>query len=477
MAAAAIVLAAGGLVLARSSGSAAARPNNHPVAVVPSGSNTASFSGPGAHGTIALSHTKVLAHGGDSLFAEVKLTADKDGTAAKERAPLALAVVLDTSGSMEGEKIERAKDSVLTLIRDMRDDDQIAFVRYSSDAEVVQSLARLGDVRETLESRVRALRADGGTNIPSGLDAAAKALREASGERVRRIVLASDGLDSTRQQAEHLASDCAERGVTVSSMGIGLDFDEGYMSAVARDGHGNFGFVNDGPTLATFLRRELDEAASTTIADATIRVTLPKGVRFVRASGADARAIGPGGFGGSDRAPTDGEVVELKMGALYAGDERRALLELASDLDVGESRTIAAAAAWHRVGGADAKVDVPALSLVATSDAREVQRGEDGTVLASATSVIASRRELEASEAYAHGDQARARALIQQNVAAIATAAAAAPAPAASALAKQAADYESQLEEFKAAPTSTAGKSAAKKAVAKDSWNLSRSAY
>src|SRR5207237_1167891 len=127
----------------------------------------------------------------------------------------------------------------------------------------------------------------------------------------------------------------------------------------------------------------------------------------------------------------------------------------------GDTRAIATDASWHRVGGSDAEVHVPSLSLIATNDTGAVQRGRDGTVLASATSVLASQRELEAAEAFAHGDQDRARSLVQQNIAALATAQALAPAPAASALQKQQAEYGAQLKDFAASPSSDDGKRAA----------------
>jgi Ca-activated chloride channel family protein len=280
---------------------------------------------------------------------------------------------------------------------------------------------------------------------------------------VRRVVLVSDGLDSTRAQAERLASDSAERGVTVSSMGIGLDFDEGYMSAIARDGHGNFGFVNDGGALATFLHRELDEASTTTVENATVRLSLPKGVRFVRATGADARA--------------DGDSVVVKMGSLFAGDERRAVVELATSLEDGETMPIHADAQWHRVGGADADVHAQDLSLAATTDAAEVAKGKDGAVLASATSAVSSEREIEAAQAFANGDTVKAQHLIQQNLAALSTAAKSAPAPVAARLAKQSAEYNAQMGSFMVAPSSDDGKRAAKAAAAKESSNLGRAAY
>src|SRR5262249_46584796 len=158
----------------------------------------------------------------------------------------------------------------------------------------------------------------------------------------------------TRVQAERLASDSAERGVTVSSMGIGLDFDESYMSAVARDGHGNFAFVNDGSALAAFLTRELKEASATTVEDATVRLALPRGMRFVRATGAAASV--------------DGDSVVLKMGSLFSGDERRAVVELATNLEAGDVERLAPEALWHHVGGDDAHVYVQPLSNASTLD-------------------------------------------------------------------------------------------------------------
>jgi Ca-activated chloride channel family protein len=461
----AIVLATGGLILARASTAAPThRIGGGAVGDLGpmSGANAAQFSGPGAHGQVALSHTKVLAGTNESVFAEVRLAADASAQPG-DRAPLALVVVLDTSGSMEGEKIDRAKDSVLGLLRDMRDTDEVALVRYSSGAELVQPLARLGDVRDNLSTRVRRLDAGGGTNIPSGLSMGLRALSEAETGRVRRVVLVSDGLDSSRAQSERLASDSAERGITVSSMGIGLDFDESYMSSIARDGHGNFAFVNDGAALATFLTRELHEASATTVENATVRIALPRGMRFVRATGAAAQA--------------EGDSVVLKMGSLFAGDERRSVVELAASLAANDGVHLTSDASWHRVGGEYAEVHVPELSLVATLDAAEVRRGEDGAVLASATSVLASRRELEAAEAYAHGDQARAQSLIQQNIRALSSAAAAAPPKAAATLQDQAKAYDRHMKAFAAAPASDDGKRAAKAAAATESSNFDRSAY
>ncbi|MFO0762711.1 MAG: VWA domain-containing protein [Byssovorax sp.] len=470
LAAAAVVLSSGGLVLARAPGGP--QPTiggaGETTSVVANGQTSAAFSGPGAHGSFSLSHGKVLASGEQQLFAELDLRADA-AEHARERAPLSIAVVLDTSGSMAGEKITQAKEAVRELIRDLRDDDEIAFIRYASDFEVVQPLARAGSVRQSLNARVRDIQAGGGTNIAPALAEGLRALDDAGRGRVRRVVLASDGLDGTRAQSESIARQSAGRGVTVSSMGIGLDFDEGYMGAVAQAGHGNFAFVKDGAALTGFLQRELVETATTTIEATTARIALPAGMRFVRAIGADARVIG---------ASDERREIELSLGSLFAGDERRVVIELGAQIGAGEERSFEGQIAWNVVGGNHAEARFSGLSIQGTRDRLAVDQSRDGAVLARAVSALSSIRQVEAAAAYARGEVDQAQALIDKNMADLSAAATAAPAAAATVLARQQADFEHTKQAFASAPPkSAAGSAAAKRAVERNLDNQVRSAF
>ncbi|MBX3214940.1 MAG: VWA domain-containing protein [Labilithrix sp.] len=458
----AVVLSTGGLVLYKAAPSEAFPIDpSHPIRtpLTADGKNAVSFRGPGVHGVLSLSHTKVLAGQTTPVYAELRLVADPAERAAV-RAPISLAVVLDTSGSMSGEKIEDAKRSVLRLLSDMRDDDEITVIRYSDTSELLQPLTRVGSIRASLSARIREITAEGGTNIPGGLSHGLRSLDEAAKGRVRRIVLVSDGLDGTRAQAESLARTSFASGITVSSLGIGLDFDESYMGAVAQSGHGNFAFIKDGGSLAGFLKRELDETATTTVENARVAIDLPSGTRFVSATGADATF--------------DGARVELRLGSLFAGDERRVIVELAADGSSSGS-AIRPSATWNRIGQATTSVSVPALSLVATADPSEVERGRDGAVLASSASVVASKRQLEAASAYSRGDVVTATRLAAENEASLGAALAAAPPTAAPALTAQMNAYSEQKRGFGAhRPQSAEGKSAAKAAAVKDLDNLNR---
>jgi Ca-activated chloride channel family protein len=279
------------------------------------------------------------------------------------------------------------------------------------------------------------------------------------------MVLVSDGLDSTRSEAEQLARGGTDLGVTVSTLGIGLDFDEAYMSGVAQAGRGNFAFVENASALARFLDRELVETAATTVERATARIRLPRHLRFVRAVGAEVVQVG------------DGEI-ELKLGALHSGDERRVALELEAGAPFGTDLPIDAQVSWQHVGGEGARIDLERLALVTTDDPQLVAASRDGRVYGSCLGALASVRQLEAAEAYARGDTARAQQLIDSNLSELEAAAADAPADVAGSLQEQARSYSDTKGVFAAAPPrSDQGRAAAKRATAQDSANLGRSAY
>ncbi len=460
LAAALIILSFGALVLLKVPASGASLLSAESLG--PGGSR---FAGPGASGSFSLSQVQVFSGAGEQrFFAELELHADElDGV--RERAPLALAIVIDTSGSMSGEKLQQAKSAANRLIGGMRDDDEVVFVSYSSAPTVMQPLARIGDVRAALTGRISDLTAGGGTNIPPALAASYREIRDASPGRVQRVVLVSDGLDASRTEAEALALRELDRQVTTSALGIGLDFDETYMAGVARTGRGNYGFVRDASALAQFLERELSETATTTLHSATARLRLPSGVRFVQALGADVREH-------------RGGEIELRLGSLYGGDERRIVVELAARPETGESLAIEGEVVWRQLDGDRTRVQLSPLTVTGTDRRRVAEESRNGPVYASCVSALASQRQLAAAQAYRAGDQARADALIAENLDDLEAAQAFAPAPEADVLEEQKARYRGVRSSFaRAKPSSAPGRAAAKAATERDLKNVDRKVW
>ncbi len=404
-----IALAAGAIVLIRAPGvtSASGSIQTH-VGTGPS--PRIEFSGPSLQGRVALSQGAVAANGERHVYAEIRVTAPatRDRTSAR---PVAMAVILDTSGSMAGEKISQARNAVMSLIEQMRDDDRIAFVTYSDGRNLVQPLARVADVRAQLRITIPTIEAAGGTMIPAALELGATALAEAPGTFARRVVLISDGQDGSGQPIAQVTYDIrhrADTGATVSTLGVGADYDEAFMTRVADAGRGNYEFLRDGSQLANFLARELRQAADTSVEQLVAGVTLPVGWRLTRAYGAEATQ--------------SGQRVSLPVGALFVGDQRTVVLDLAVPAGSEGGAGSLTTTVQYSVGASRTPVaiDVGALALRIVGSEEQANASRDVTIFAAAESVAMAERQREAVDAWRRGDSARAASLAQSNAATLA---------------------------------------------------------
>lgn len=442
------------LIRAHSAGNLNTQNNNIPI------QTRHSALGYGAALTLHLSQNAVPVDQEQRVFAEIRLSANQAYPEA-ERAPLSLALVIDTSGSMDGAKIKDAKEAVKRFIREMRDEDELSILRFSNEAEVVMPLTQVRQGRAEALQKVESLDTGGGTEIHKALEASIRTLQSVAQGRVKRLVLASDGLDSNQSRAEAFAKLAAEKGITVSTLGIGLDFDEHYLGALALTGHGNFGFAKEGADLGPFLSKELIEGAQTIIQGAKLNLTLPDSARFVNAVGADATV-------------TNGSIV-LSLGSVYANDKRRVVVELTTHLSEKQIANIQVGAEWTLVGGTREELKPVAAQLFATQDPNTLEVSKNAEVLAYATSSLAAQRQLEAIAAYNKGELARAQSIIDSNMMDLEQAKKGAPVEVINGLDSQLQTYGKTKRDFASvAPSSNHGKAAAKRAAEKDIANQTR---
>lgn len=361
--------------------------------------NHIELDGPGLLGDFAFDRGATLRRGDRTVSAELRLRA-KESDAVGERSPIAMAIVVDTSGSMSGEKIVETREAVLELLERMHPDDRVAIVSYSSTAKVVQSLAPVREARRGARSIVESLLANGGTNIPAGLDAGAVALSFAPSTWIRRMVLISDGNDGSGLSLERVCTDIRRRtteGSTLSSVGIGIDYSERYMSSVADAGNGNYVFLATGSALDAFLQRELDETAATAIDRTVAELELPEGWSLQNVYGAEFNATG--------------RHVSIPLGALRADNERRAILRF--DVRTGEDGPLATPKLTlsYRTTADDEhhRFEAKPLTLRVVSDPAEVEASSDREVLAATGAAHIESEQASAVEAWQRGDLATAR--------------------------------------------------------------------
>lgn len=268
-----------------------------------------------------LDRTAVL-QGGDGLVKmELVLTAaDLPATGARIQ-PTDFLVILDRSGSMEGDKLERAKEAASELIGQMADGDRFSLVTYESSAQIAIPLAASASrSRAEWLGIVRGIRTGGGTNMSSGIDLA---LEIANGSRslgrATRMILISDGHanegDSSVEGLMARASRSARQEIVLSSVGVGEGFDEFLMSSIADAGTGNFYYLQHSEALAAIFASELS-ATQTTVASAlAVTIDPEPGVRVIDAAGYPLETA-------------DGKTV-FRPGSLFSGQERRIWLTLA----------------------------------------------------------------------------------------------------------------------------------------------------
>jgi Ca-activated chloride channel family protein len=198
-----------------------------------------------------------------------------------------LVIVLDRSGSMEGEKLNDARQAVIRLLDQVSPEDRLALVTYSNGVQTQSGLVPMNDAnRRQLTSAVAQVYAGGGTNLGGGLkrgiDLLMRAPRRA--ERQRKVILISDGLANQGITDPialgRMASAAVEHRFSISTVGVGLDFNETLMTAIADQGAGHYHFLENPQTFARVFETELQATRHVAAADVTIRIPMESGVRW-----------------------------------------------------------------------------------------------------------------------------------------------------------------------------------------------------
>ncbi|MEA2748309.1 MAG: Ca-activated chloride channel [Myxococcales bacterium] len=264
----------------------------------------------------ALGNKFVKAGASGAMVARIGLAARKRSATA--RPPVNLALLVDTSGSMEGKAIADARAASLALVASLAPEDRISVVVFDSKAEVLLPSTRLDDAdAKDLKKKIEGMKATGTTDMANGLRIAINEVtRHLDREGVNRVVLVGDGVPNDDRQILPLVAQAASQGISVTALGLGNDYDETLMGRIAQQSGGRFFYVDDSAKVASFFAEEVTRLHKVVARHAVLEVHPGPGVAVTGVVGRT--------FTGLDRG------VSVPLGDLSLGEQAEVVVELAS---------------------------------------------------------------------------------------------------------------------------------------------------
>ena len=232
-------------------------------------------------------------------------------------------VVLDRSGSMDGQPLESAKGSLLKLIDRLAPQDSFGLVAFDDQALVIVPTRTMADHHmPSLRKALRELRTGGSTDISAGYLMGLRELNRVQAVGGSTLLLISDGHANAGEKDPKFFTDVSSKSatekVTTSTIGLGTGYDETILEALAQGGGGAHRFAGTIDEAVGAIAAEVDDLLDKSIVNAVLRVT-PSAVL----AGAPKIEV-------LQRLPywIDGETYVVQLVDLYSGENRRFVIDI-----------------------------------------------------------------------------------------------------------------------------------------------------
>jgi Ca-activated chloride channel family protein len=338
------------------------------------------------------------------IWAVLRVTAEM--AECEERPPINVALVIDTSGSMEGAAIEAAREAATAVVDALQDGDRITLVTFDSEARLlVESTEIDSGSRDDVRDAIQGMPSHGTTDLARGLGVALQDLQRVIEPGVlTRLVLLSDGVPNDAAPIASLAAQASAMGITVTAFGFGLDYDPALLGGIAQTTGGSFHYIEDASEIAPMFRAE----------NARLQGVVARGMALTLVTGPRVTiAEVLGDVGGA------GESLVLGLGDLSRGEERVVAVRLAVDphRDDAPVELLDASLTYHDpLTGKTAVHESIYLAAYATSDAAQIEDSRDPAIEAEVARQRAGATALHAVLATQRGDLAEADRLLRAAV-------------------------------------------------------------
>lgn len=317
------------------------------------------------------------------------------------RAPMAVSLVVDTSGSMAGDKIQNARMAAASLLESLSDGDIVSIYGFSNQVVEHAPPTVMGPTtRAALMQRVAQLYAAGGTNLYGGVQAAISRMSQAPATHpIRRVFLISDGHANVgpadTASLSNLAAGATEFGTQITAIGVGLSYDQQTLSAMVVRSSGRLYHLAQPQQMAHILEQEMNLLSNSVAVNAYIEIVPAPGVTILGGATTGAEVV-------SGR-------LRLPLGSVFAGQHREVLFRARVDTARVGQRPLAEARLVYQVPGeSGTRTERRTLSYEITRDASAARASRAPAVeamVANHEATVAQRRAAEMMRA-GQGQQA-----------------------------------------------------------------------
>jgi Ca-activated chloride channel homolog len=261
---------------------------------------------------------KVLPAGGPQT-AVLKVSLDAPPPRKTDNRPAVnLCLVLDRSGSMKGSKLKKAKEAAIEAIRRLGRNDIFSVVFYDHQVNTVVPAQAAGGF-DRIADRIRNVQSGGRTALFAGVSQGAAEIRKnIEGSYVHRIILLSDGLANVGPSAPsdlgRLGAALIKENISVTTIGVGTDYNEDLMTRLSQGSDGNTYFVESSRDLPRIFTAELGDVLSVVARKVHLTIQCEEGIRPIKIIGREGRI--------------QGTRVTLSFNQLYGSQAKYALIEV-----------------------------------------------------------------------------------------------------------------------------------------------------